>query len=123
MFQKMVDNRKRLAVVFAAILLIQWLLCLLFYSGEDKVTFLVFIPILPVVIYAFVRLLHRMIEKNIPRKVMGFFRYLYLIVGIFAIVMLIIQFICDFSESFTPSLGGCMGLVIGVLEEMKNEEK
>jgi len=119
MLKKLVDKRNLILIILAGILFIMWLLFLILGDYSDKVTLLVITPILPIVIYAFVRVMFIVIGKNASTKVMAMYVYFFLVAGLLGSVVSIVEFFTGFPDAFSPAIGGCIGLVIGILDVAK----
>lgn len=119
MLKNLVNKRNLIILLFGGILLVLWLLSLIFGRSEDKVMILILTPILSIVIYGFARLLFKILSRNASAKILHIFACFFLIVGTLGIVMMLVEFVSGFPNGLSPTLGGCMGLVVGVLTEAK----
>ena len=119
MLKKMVEKTNLITFIFAGVLSVLWLLYLILGSGEDKIKILVLTPVLPFILYGFVRLIFKVVRMNAPLKAILFFVYFFLIVGTLGILMMSVEFISGFPNALSPTLGGSMGLIVAVLAEAK----
>lgn len=119
MLKNLVAKRRPIAIVLAGILLVLWVLYWIFGSSENKVTLLVLTPVMPYVIYGFMRLLFKVCMINAPWKYMKFLIYFFLIMATFIGIMDMISFITDFPNGLSPSLAACFGVMIAVLDEAR----
>ena len=127
-YVKQTHSKKTLIlVIYVAILLVLWTLGLIFGNREDKLMILFLSLIIPFVIYGFLRLMYKVVSINASLKVMSFFYYIFLAVGSFATVMMIVEFIGGFPNGLSPALGACGALISATLDSAKktfeNEDK
>jgi len=59
MLKNLFEKRNIILIALAVIFLIQWVLTLIFGNSEDKVTVLIISIVIPIVTYAFVKLLFK----------------------------------------------------------------
>ncbi len=117
MLNKLIYRRNLILLIFAIVLVVFWLIYLIFGSGEDKVTFLILTPILPIITYGFMRIGFKTMNVNGSNKYINFCLNFFLVTGTLGLAMMTINFIAEFPNGLTPTLGGCMGLIIAVLDE------
>lgn len=119
MLEKLVNKIKFITLIFTCVLFVLWTVYLFFGKGEDKIMFLVLTPCLPAVVYGFIRLTFKVVSINASVKYLNFITWFFLIMGTLGIIIDLIYFINRFPDALSPSIGACMGLVLGVLTEAK----
>lgn len=119
MFKKLSDKKSIILAILVGIIVILCAITIFFGNGENKITVLILTPILFVVIYAFARLMLKIIEKKAPRKLLTFFGWFFLIGGAIGYLSMIVEFIVGFPNGLSPTLGACAGLVASMLDVAK----
>ena len=119
MLTKVVQKKNLILIIYAVVLLIFWTLALIFGNREDKVMVLILSLIIPFVIYGFVRLMYKIVSINASFKIMCFFYYFFLIGGLLGNVMMFVEFIGEFPNGLSPTLGACGALIIATLDSAK----
>ncbi len=119
MLEKLVNKRNLILLVFAGILFVFWLLFLIFGNSEDKIQLLILTPILPVVVYGFLRLGFKLVRINASAGFLNFAVWFFLITGTLALVMSVNHFITEFPNGLSPAFGVVLSLIIAMLDEAK----
>ncbi|MBQ9783749.1 MAG: hypothetical protein IJW44_04445 [Clostridia bacterium] len=123
MLEKFVRIKWILACIGGGVLFALWLLLWIFGNREDKILVLVLTPILPFVIYGFMRLMFLVVGLNASVRVMRFFCYFFLIGGLLGIGMMVVEYVRGFPNGLSPTLGGCLGMIVAVLDEARKRGK
>jgi hypothetical protein len=119
MIQKLITRKNLILIIYAAVLLVFWILALIFGDNEDKLKILILSLIIPFVVYGLVRLMYKAVHISASPKVMSFFYYFYLVGGLLGTVMMIVEFIGGFPNGLSPVLGACGALIIATLDSAK----
>lgn len=119
MLKNLVKKRNLILAIFTGVLTLMWILFLVLGDYPDKVTLLVIAPILPIMIYLFVRVMFIVIGKNASVKVIKIYVCFFLIAGVFGGIVSIVEFLTGFPNDFSPTIAACMGLVVGILDVAK----
>ena len=119
MIQKMITRKNLILIIYAAVLLVSWILALIFGNREDKLMVLILSLIIPLVVYGFVRLMYKVVHINASPNVMSFFYYLFLVGGLLGTVMMLVEFIGGFPNGLSPTLGACGAMMIATLDSAK----
>ena len=119
MLNKVIQKKNLILIVYAIVLLVFWTLALIFGNAENKVMILVLSLIIPFVIYGFVRLMYKIVSINASFKIMCFFYYFFLIGGLLVTVMMFVEFIGEFPNGLSPTLGAFGALIIATLDSAK----
>lgn len=117
MLKKLYRKRKLIALILAAMLLFAWLTYLIFGNEGNKLTNLILTPILPFLVYIFMRLVFKVIRTTASPGILEMFLRFFFIVGSLGALIMTIGFILSFPNSLSPSLGGCMGMIIAAISE------
>ena len=119
MIQKLITRKNLILIIYAAVLLVSWILALIFGNREDKLLVLILSLIIPFVVYGFVRLMYKVVHINASLKVMSFFYYFFLVGGLLGTVMMLVEFIGGFPNGLSPTLGACGAMIIATLDSAK----
>lgn len=119
MLNKIVQKKNLILIIYAVVLLVLWTLTLIFGNGEDKLLVLILSLVIPFVIYGFVRLIYKVVSINASFKVMCFFYYFFLVVGLLGTFMVFVEFIGGFPNGLSPTLGACGAFIIATLDSAK----
>ena len=119
MIQKLITRKNLILIIYAAVLLVFWILALIFGNNEDKLKILILSLVIPFVVYGFVRLMYKVVHINASPKVMSFFYYFFLVGGSLGTVMMIVGFIGGFPNGLSPALGACGAMIIATLDSAK----
>ena len=119
MIQKLIPKKNLILIIYAAVLLVSWILALIFGNREDKLMVLILSLIIPLVVYGFVRLMYKVVHINASSKVMSFFYYFFLVGGLLGTVMMLVEFIGGFPNGLSPTLGACGAMIIATLDSAK----
>ena len=119
MIQKLITRKNLILIIYAAVLLVSWILALIFGNNEDKLMVLILSLVIPFVIYGFVRLMYKVVSINASFKTMRFFYYFFLIGGLLGTVMMFVEFVAGFPNGLSPTLGACGALIIATLDNAK----
>ena len=119
MLNKIIQKKNMILIIYAVILLAFWTVALIFGNAEDKVMVLILSLIIPFVIYGFVRLMYKIVSINASFKIMCFFYYFFLIGGLLGTVMMFVEFIGEFPNGLSPTLGAFGALIIATLDSAK----
>ena len=119
MIQKLITRKNLLLIIYAAVLLVFWILALIFGNNEDKLKILILSLVIPFVVYGLVRLMYKVVHINASPKVMSFFCYFFLVGGLFGTVMMLVEFIGGFPNGLSPALGACGAMIIATLDSAK----
>ena len=124
MIQKLIPKKNLILIIYAAVLLVSWILALIFGNREDKLMVLILSLIIPFVVYGFVRLMYKVVHYkvvhiNASPKVMSFFYYFFLVGGLLGTLMMIVEFIDRFPNGLSPTLGACGAMIIATLDSAK----
>ena len=119
MLNKIIQKKNMILIIYAVIFLAFWTVALIFGNAKDKVMVLILSLIIPFVIYGFVRLMYKVVSINASFKIMCFFYYFFLIGGTLGTVMMFVEFIGEFSNGLSPTLGACGALIIATLDSAK----
>ena len=119
MLKKLIQKKKLILIVFAAVLLVLWTVTLIFGNAESKTAILVLSLIIPFVTYGFMRLMFKVVRINAPLKYMKFIVRFFLIAVTLGLIMMLVEFAAGFPNGFSPTLSACMGVIIGALDEEK----
>lgn len=119
MLNKIIQKKNLILIIYVVILLVFWTVALIFGNAEDKVMVLILSLIIPFVIYGFVRLMYKVVSINASFKIMCFFYYFFLIGGLLGTVMMFVEFIGEFPNGLSPTLGACGALIIATLDSAK----
>ena len=118
---KLVQKKKVVLMICAAVLLILWALTLIFGNREDKTMVLVLSLISQPVIYGLARLMFKVIRSKVSLKFIKIFSRLFLIIGVFGAVMGGVYFITGFPNGLSPTLIACLGWIVAMLAEAKKD--
>ena len=119
MLNKIIQKKNMILIIYAVIFLAFWNVALIFGNAKDKVMVLILSLIIPFVIYGFVRLMYKVVSINASFKIMCFFYYFFLIGGTLGTVMMFVEFIGEFPNGLSPTLGACGALIIATLDSAK----
>ena len=119
MLNKIVRKKNLILIIYAVVLLVFWTIALIFGNGEDKVMVLILSLVIPFVVYGFVRLMYKVISINAFFKAMRFFYCFYLVGGLLGTVMMLAEFIGEFPNGLSPTLGSCGSLIVATLDSAK----
>ncbi len=119
MLKKLIQKKKLILIVFAAVLLVLWTVTLIFGNAESKTVIPVLSLIIPFVTYGFMRLMFKVVRINAPLKYMKFIVRFFLIAVTLGLIMMLVEFAAGFPNGFSPTLSACMGVIIGALDEEK----
>ena len=119
MIQKLITRKNLMLIIYAAVLLVSWILALIFGNRADKLMVLILSLIIPLVVYGFVRLMYKVVHINASPKVMSFFYYFFLVGGLLGPVMMFVEFIGGFPNGLSPTLGACGAMIIATLDSAK----
>ena len=119
MIQKLITRKNLILIIYAAVLLVFWILALIFGNNEDKLKILILSLIIPFVVYGFVRLMYKAVHISASPKVMSFFYYFFLVGGLLGTVMMLVEFIGGFPNGLSPALGACGAMIIATLDSAK----
>ena len=119
MIQKLITRKNLMLIIYAAVLLVSWILALIFGNREDKLMVLILSLIIPLVVYGFVRLMYKVVHINASPKMMSFFYYFFLVGGLIGTVMMLVEFIGGFPNGLSPALGACGAMIIATLDSAK----
>ena len=119
MLNKLIQKKNLILIIYAAVLLVLWILALIFGNREDKTMVLILSLVIPFVIYGFVRLMYKVVSINASFKAMRFFYYFFLVGGLLGTVMMLIEFINGFPNGLFPTLGACGAMIIATLDSAK----
>ena len=119
MIQKLIPKKNLILIIYAAVLLMSWILALIFGNNEDKLMVLILSLIIPFVVYGFVRLMYKVVHINASPQVMSFFYYFFLVGGLLGTLTMIIEFIGGFPNGLSPTLGACGAMIIATLDSAK----
>ena len=119
MINKLIQKKNLILIIYAAVLLVLWILALIFGNREDKTMVLILSLVIPFVIYGFVRLMYKVVGINASFKAMRFFYYFFLVGGLLGTVMMLIEFINGFPNGLFPTLGACGAMIIATLDSAK----
>ena len=89
MIQKLITRKNLILIIYAAVLLVFWILALIFGNREDKLVVLILSLIIPFVVYGFVRLMYKVVHINASPKEMSFLYYFFLVDGLLGTLMMI----------------------------------
>jgi len=115
MFNKIIQKRKMLMAVLAAIFLVLWTLTMVCGNAENKEKILVLSLVLPAVVYGFVSLLYRLVKSNASQRLMRVFFWVFLIAGTLGTIVMITEFIVGFPNGLSPTLGALGGLIMATI--------
>lgn len=115
MFNKIIQKRKMLMAVLAAIFLVLWTLTMVCGNAENKGKVLVLSLVLPVVVCCFVSLLYRLVKSNASQRLMRVFFWVFLIAGTLGTIVMITEFIVGFPNGLSPTLGALGGLLMATI--------
>ena len=119
MLNKLIEKRNQILIIYVAFLIAFLAVTLFIGNAEDKLQILIISLIIPFVVYGFVRLMYKVVSINASPKVMSFFYCFFLAVGVFATVMMIVEFIGGFPNGLSPTLGACGAMIIATLDSAK----
>ena len=119
MLNKIIQKKNLILIIYAIVLLVFWTVALIFGNAENKVMVLVLSLVIPFVIYGFVRLMYKIVSINASFKIMCFFYYFFLIGGLLGTVMMFVEFIGEFPNGLSPTLGALGALIIATLDSAK----
>ena len=68
MLNILTKKRNPILIIYAAVLLVLWILALIFGNREDKLIVLILSLVIPFVIYGFMRLAYKIVSINASRK-------------------------------------------------------
>ena len=119
MLNKLIQKKNLILIIYAAILLVFWILALIFGNREDKMMVLILSLVIPFVIYGFVRLMYKIVSINASLKVMRFFYCFFLMGGSLGTIMMFVEFISGFPNGLSPTLGACGAMIIATLDSAK----
>ena len=119
MIQKLITRKNLILIIYAAVLLVFWILALIFGNNEDKLKILILSLVIPFVVYGLVRLMYKVVHINASPKVMSFFYYFFLVGGLLGTVMMLVEFIGGFPNGLSPALGACGAMIIATLDSAK----
>ena len=119
MLNKIIQKKNLILIVYAIVLLVFWTVALIFGNREDKVMVLILFLITPFVVYGFARLMYKVVSINASFKTMCFFYYFFLIGGLLGTVMMFVEFIGEFPNGLSPTLGAFGALIIATLDSAK----
>lgn len=116
MLDKLVKKRKTICIVLISLALIMYLLFLIFGKGEQKTDFLIITPIFGILLYAVIPFMFKIVGINASAKAMRFFIWFFLTAGALGMLMDVTAFIRNLPNSFNPSVGCTVGLLLAVLK-------
>lgn len=123
MLTTFVKHKRIILIVLAAIWFVAFVLYVIFGNGEDKPTLLVATFICPLILYGFFHLMFKMIKITASQKVINFYLYIFLIGGVWGTVGTMIEFITNFPNGYTFSMGLSMTMIVAILAEAKRNMK
>lgn len=117
----LVNKSPVITSVLIAKLALLWLLFIIFADTPDKTTILIAAPILPIIIYGFVRLMFLIIIKNplASSKVIDIYSIFFIFASFLFLLTTILNIASDFPNGFYPSAGGDLGIISAVLHANK----
>lgn len=115
------EKYKIIAFSSVSIFALLWILFLIFGNTTNKLTVLIFAPLVTVIIYGFIHLLFWIFKKNpmVSSKYIDFISLFFIILSLSNFVTAIINFIFDFPNGFSPLSGIEIGIICAVLQENK----
>ena len=119
MLNKLTQKKMLILIAYAAVYLVLWTLALIFGNREDKLTVLILSLVLPFVVYGFMRLIYKIMDKSAPNNAMLIFQYFFTIAGLLGTVFMLVEFIGNFPNGMSPSIGVCGALIVATLDSAK----
>ena len=119
MLTRLIEKRNVILIVYVVISLVLWSLTMIFGNREDKILVLVLSLIVPALSYGLVRLMYKIVGINSSFKIMHFFFWFFLIMGIFSFVMMIVEYVGGFPNGLSPILGIWGVLIVATLDAAK----
>ncbi len=119
MLDKIIQKRNIILIISAVLLATLWALTLIFGNGEDKITVLVLSLVLPLVSYGFMMLMSKVVLTGASLGYAKFIVCFFLIGGALGAVAFSVNFVTGFPNGLSPTLGGCLGLIVGALDGAK----
>lgn len=114
--ERFLQKRNCILLCYASALLVLWVLTLLWGTAMNKALLLVLTLIVPLLFYGFVRLLYRILRIHASSKIMCRFFVFFACVSILGTVLTVIDFITDFPNGLSPSLGACGAILVATLD-------
>lgn len=121
MYERLSQMKRTAFIVFSAIYIALWVVSLIFCRSTDKVMILVTAWVVPALIYGFIRLCFKIIGRRAPQKYIGMAMGFFAGSGLVGIVVCLVGYVTRFPNADFIALGGCIGLILGILDEARNE--
>lgn len=107
---------KQIVIAFSVITVFPWLSYCFWGTGNNKVNLIIAMPICAVLCFAFIRIVFSIMKSTkAPEKFLLFCSYFFMIGAVWAAVAFTIDFLMNFPNGFSPTIGATLGLIAGVL--------